>query len=116
MADDIEAAFQTAAKTIAGYVANVSTLKVTTQYVRAGTNADDIDFSTAKPLAQTTIELDADCTTILPVTSPPGSPLQIDSTLFELHERNVNTATEYRARVLSALVTALQGWVQAIRS
>ena len=51
MADDIEAAFQTAAKAIAGYVANVSTLKVTTQYVRAGTNVDDVDFSAGAALA-----------------------------------------------------------------
>jgi hypothetical protein len=34
--------------------------------------------------------------------------LEVDSGLFEIHQANVATATEYRARVLAALIGLLQ--------
>jgi hypothetical protein len=38
----------------------------------------------------------------------PGGMLEVDSGLFEIHQANVATATEYRARVLAALIGLLQ--------
>jgi len=34
--------------------------------------------------------------------------LQVDAALFEIHQQNVNTAMEYRARILAALIGTLQ--------
>jgi hypothetical protein len=34
--------------------------------------------------------------------------LEVDAALFELHQQNVNTAIEYRARILNSLLSTLQ--------
>jgi hypothetical protein len=34
--------------------------------------------------------------------------LEVDAALFAIHERNVATATEYRAKVLGALIDLLR--------
>jgi hypothetical protein len=33
-----------------------------------------------------------------------GDTLEVDMTLFELHQQNVSTAIDYRARILDALL------------
>ncbi len=36
-----------------------------------------------------------------------GSALEVDMTLFELHQQNVATAIDYRARILNALLSTV---------
>ena len=107
MANDLENSVRRAMERIAKYVEDVATLTVETGYVQLGANAD-VDFAKAKPAARTTIRLDGDCQIIIPMQTGESGQLEIDGSLFALHERNVNTAIEYRARVLDALLSALQ--------
>ena len=108
MAGELETALRTAASKIAAYVEDAATMTVITEFVSVGA-AGELDFSTAKPVAKTILSLDGDTQIILPMreTEPGSGRLEIDATLIDLHERNVAAATEYRARILNALVQAL---------
>lgn len=83
-------------------------MTVITQFIPVGTTGE-LDFTAAKPIAKTILRLDGDTEVILPMreTGPESGRLEIDATLLDLHERNVAAATEYRARILNALVQAL---------
>jgi hypothetical protein len=108
MANEVEQAVRAVANKIAQYIADAGTMTVTTQYVLTQPSGD-IDFATAKPVARTTVRLDGDSEAIVPLREVEGvtNRLEVNTELMELHERNVAAATEYRARVLQALIEAL---------
>ncbi len=105
MASELEQSIRSAAARVAAYVADVATMEVTTSYVVVGATASS---ATAQQAAKTIIRLDGDCETTVPMREGPTGTLEVDSSLFEIHQANVTTATEYRARVLAALIGLLQ--------
>lgn len=80
-------------------------MELTASYVVVGSSAGT---ATPLPAAKTIIRLDGDCEATVPMREGPGGILEVDSRLFEIHQANVATATEYRARVLGALIGLLQ--------
>jgi hypothetical protein len=110
MANEIDDALKSAAKTIADYVKNVSELKVRTLYVDLG---ETVDFEKALPAAYTEIHLDGDSKMILPVRKNETGALVVDDDLFDVHQQNVATAIDYRAQIMGAL---LQTFKQVISS
>jgi hypothetical protein len=107
MANGLENAIRTAADKIAHYVQDVAEMKVETLYVRMGTDGPT-DFSQARPVAQTIVSLDGDSKAVVPLREAEAGRFEVDVALFDLHQRNVTTAIEYRARILNALLSALQ--------
>ena len=107
MANGLENAIKSAADKIAHYVQDVAEMKVETLYVRVGADGPT-DFSQARPLAQTVVSLDGDSKVILPLREAETGRFEVDAGLFDVHQRNVTTAIEYRARILSALLSVLQ--------
>ena len=107
MASELQNSMRNAAAKIAAYVDDVATMTVETRFVQVGAGGD-VSFDQAKPIARTTIKLDRDCDAIIPMSEAAGAS-SVDAALFDLHQRNVATAIEYRARILNALVGALQG-------
>lgn len=106
MPNEFETALKSAATQVAKYVEDAATLQVETRFVElnaAGNGA----FDQAKPVARTIIKLDSDSETILPMRKNEAGVLEVDDSLFELHQQNVNTAIEYRARILNALLSTL---------
>lgn len=91
---------------VARYVDDAATMTVETRYVQVAATGD-ADFATAKPVARTTVRLDGDSDAVVPVRAGEGGGLELDAALLELHQRNVETAIEYRARILNALLAAL---------
>jgi hypothetical protein len=110
VAGEVENALRTAAAKVAAYVEDAGTMTVVTQYVGVGPNGD-ADFANAKPIARTIVRLDGDSEAIIPVREAEGGSgrMEPDAALLDLHERNVAAATEYRARILQALMSALPG-------
>ena len=108
MANEFELALRQAAMTVARYVENVAKMRVITQ-LRRRRPGGDAGFETAKPIARTTVKIDGDCEAVVPVRVTEGGRYEIDAALLELHQRNVDTAIEYRARILDALLGALPG-------
>jgi hypothetical protein len=107
MPSELENAMKSAAASAAKYVQDASELLVETRYVEISAAAA-IDFAQAKPVARTIVRLDGDSETILPARKNEAGAMEVDVTLFELHQQNVNTAIEYRAKILNALLGALQ--------
>lgn len=81
-------------------------MMVETRYVEIGGD-DTPEFKTARPVARTIIRLDGDSETVVPMREGSGGALEVDTTLFELHQENVATAIDYRARILNALLGTL---------
>jgi hypothetical protein len=107
MADRLESALRTAADKIAHYVQDVAEMKVETLYVRIGADGPP-DFNQARPVAQTIVSLDGDSKVVVPLHEAEAGRFEVDTALFDLHQRNVTMAIEYRVRILNALLSALQ--------
>jgi hypothetical protein len=108
MAKDIENTLRTIAAQVAKYVNDAAEMRVETQYVEVKTGAEaPTDFGQARPAALTIIKLDGDSQAVIPM-RPGEDGLEIDTDLFEVHERNVATAIQYRSSMLGALLSALQ--------
>ena len=111
MANGLESSIRDIASKLVKYVEDVSEMKVETKYVQIGADGT-VDFNQAKPVARTTIKLDGDSEVIIPLRQPAGGRFEVDSALLEIHKGSVTTAIEYRARILNALMGAIQSFVR----
>jgi hypothetical protein len=107
MATDYMTSLKNAAATVAKYIDDVATMEVITKYVEIGTDAT-VDFTQARPVASSIVKLDADSETVVPMRMGQGGVLEVDTALYELHQRNVATAVDYRARMMNALLNTFR--------
>lgn len=107
MANELNNAMKSAAEKIVKYVDDVSCMTVETRFIDLD-GGPAADFEQSKPAARTIIRLDGDCSSVVPLRRTPEGEFQVDSAMFELHERNVATAIEYRSRMMDALLQALK--------
>ena len=104
MASELENALKNVAGQISTYVKDVATLTVQTNYAMVGAGgADEVH-----PIAKTVIKLDGDSETTVPIRPGGASQLEVDTALFDVHQRNVETAIEYRARLIASLLEGLR--------
>jgi hypothetical protein len=106
MANELNNALKSAADKIAKYVDEVSTMTVETRFVDI--DAGTVDFDQARPVARTVVRLDGDSSTIVPMRKNADGVMAVDADLFELHERNVATAIDYRSQIMDALLQAIK--------
>jgi hypothetical protein len=107
MASDLENSIRNAAEKVAKYVSDAATMTVETKYVEIG-DQGDMAFDTAKPVAKTVIRLDGDSDGIVPMQQGELGGLEVNVDLMNMHQQNVDTAIEYRARLLNALIGILK--------
>jgi hypothetical protein len=110
MPNELTNSLKIVAEKVAGYVSKAAELSVETQYIEVGTN--EVNFEAAHPAASTVIKLDGDCKSVIPVRRTESGSLEVDAALFELHERNVATAIDYRTRMMDALLQTLRDAVK----
>ena len=115
MADDIQETLKEVAKRIGEFVDNAATMSVQTWYVEVGEGEIPIDEEqvaqfkqVATPAAQTDLRFDGDSTGVIPMRKGANGELEVHQELLALHVQNVRTATEYRAKILSSLVSILK--------
>ncbi len=106
MPNEFETALKNIATSVAKYVEDVAELNVETRYVDVSGDGTPA-FDQARPVGRTIVRLDGDSETVVPMRKAAGGALEVDSALFELHQQNVATAIDYRARMLAALLSAL---------
>lgn len=106
MPNELTNSIKSVAEKIASYVSKAAELSVVTEYVEIGSKA--VDFTQARPAASTIIKLDGDCKSVIPVRKGETGSLEVDAALFEIHQANVSTAIEYRAKMMDALLQALR--------
>ncbi len=101
---ELKQALKEAADVVARYVKDAATMTVETRYVEMGAEAE-----TARLAARTTIKLDGDSESILPLKRTPDGDLVVDTVVYEMHQQNVQAAIDYRAEMLDRLLTVLRG-------
>ncbi len=104
MASEMREALKSAAEKIAKYVEDVAEMAVETHYVELGAAS----FDQAKLAARTIVKLDGDSQTVVPMQKG-ESKLEVDMAVFEVHQQNVAAATEYRTKMMNALLSVLRG-------
>lgn len=107
MASDLENSIREAGQKLADALKNASEIKVETLWVAVSADGP-ADFSGARPVAQTIIELDGDSRTTLPMHPADTGVPNLDERLLDIHQRSVSAAIEYRANILNALLSTLQ--------
>ena len=109
MATEIEKSLRNLISSIAKLVEDASEMEVITEYIEVDPDGGAPEaFAGAKLAARTVIKFDADTRVVVPVRRGEDNELEIDDSLFDVHERNVEAAIEYRTGVLQAVVSALQ--------
>jgi hypothetical protein len=106
MPNEFDTALRNAAASVAKYVKDAAMMQVETQYVMVGQDGS-ADFASAKPAARTIIRLDGDSEAVVPVRQNEAGALEVDGGLYALHQENVATAIEYRARILNSLLSTV---------
>jgi hypothetical protein len=107
MATDYITSLKNAAASVAKYVEDAASMEVITKYVEIGSDVT-IDFAQARPVSRTVVKLDADSETVIPMRQGQGGVLEVDTALYDIHQRNVATAVDYRARMMNALLGTLR--------
>jgi hypothetical protein len=115
MAKEIQETLREVAETIREVIDDATTMTVETWYVEIGVDQVPVDAEgkadwrrNAHPLAVTEIKFDGDSVAVLPVRKGADGRLEVDDEARDLHERNVRTATLYRAGLLNSLVGILK--------
>jgi hypothetical protein len=107
MAINLDDSIRAAADQVRKYVEDAAVMEVRTFYVLTG--AEEISkLDGERPGAYTQVKLDGDSKVVVPMRKGRDETMELDEALFTIHERNVQSATEYRARVLHALIGLLQ--------
>ncbi len=105
MASELETSIRNAALKLAKALEDASEITVETYYVEVG--ADAANLGDGKLAARSVIALDGDSKIVIPLRTAGAGELTIDTEILDLHQKNVTTAIEYRARVLNALLGLL---------
>ncbi|HMQ33977.1 MAG TPA: hypothetical protein PKD53_24810 [Chloroflexaceae bacterium] len=107
MASNLDDSMRAAAEKVRQYVEDAAVMQVRTFYVMTG--AEPLSaIDPERPGAFTEVKLDGDTKVVVPMRRGRDDTMELDETLFTIHERNVAMATAYRAQVLNALIGLLQ--------
>jgi hypothetical protein len=107
MASNLDDSIREAAAKVRQYVEDAAVMQVSTFYVLTGTE-ELSKLDAERPGAFTEVKLDGDSKVVVPMRKGRDDTMELDEALFTIHERNVQLATDYRARVLNALIGLLQ--------
>lgn len=100
---EIKEALKNVADNIAKYVNDAATMSVETSYVEMGTKVESATLA-----ARTVIKLDGDSSSILPMKKGADGALTVDTTIYDMHQQNVQAASSYRAAILESLLSILR--------
>lgn len=105
MAENWEVSVKAAAQKLADALQDATTLNVITEYVVPATVGAQQE---APVRLETTIKLDQDSTNQVAARRLADGTITVDMPLYDIHEKNVKAAIDYRERVLAALLDAVK--------
>lgn len=98
---EIKEALRKAANTASKYLSNAAILKVETQTLEtAGSKKTAL-------AARTVIKLDGDNTSVVPGTLQESGKWEVDTVLYDIHMQNVQSAIDYRTRMVESMLRLL---------
>lgn len=104
MENEIREAIRAAVADVARYVREAAVMTVETKYV----DLDAASFEDASLMVRTIVKLEGESEVVIPAKKNEFGGLEADVAVFDLHQQNVRTAIEYRAKMLQALVGLLR--------
>ncbi len=104
MENETREAVRAAIAEAARYVREAAVMAVETKYV----DLDSASFEDASLMVRTIVKLDGESEVVIPAKKNEFGGLEADVAVFDLHQQNVRTAIEYRAKMLQALVGLLR--------
>lgn len=99
---EVKEALKNVADQVAKYVTDAATMTVETSYVEAGAKEPQL-------AARTVIKLDGDSSSVLPMKKGADGALTVDTTVYDIHQQNVQAASNYRSSILNSLLGILRG-------
>lgn len=99
---EMKEALRSAASTVSRYVGGLAVLNVETQTVEADTG------QTPMLAARSVIALDGDNRTVVPGRLGESGKWEVDGALYEIHMQNVQSAIDYRAKMIEAMLGLLR--------
>jgi len=100
---EIKEALKNVSDQLAKYVNDAATMTVETSYVEMGAKVENATLA-----ARTVIKLDGDSSSILPMKKAADGSLVVDTTIYDMHQQNVQAASSYRAAILESLLGVLR--------
>lgn len=101
---DVNEVLRQSAERIARYIDDLAEMRVTTTLIEPTTGRKGINEVAT---VQSTIRLDGDSQSTIPLTNDEKGNPMVNSELYELHQMNIKAVTAYRAQTLQALLTIL---------
>lgn len=98
---EIKEALKNVATEVAKYIKDAAVLTVKTQTVEVGAKAEP------SLAAESTIRLDGDSTTTLPVSTNDFGKSEVDSVIYDIHMQNVQAAIDYRSKIIQSVIDVL---------
>ncbi|MEM9458389.1 MAG: hypothetical protein AAGF11_29700 [Myxococcota bacterium] len=99
---EIKEALRSATSTVSKYMGGVAVLHVETHTVETKTGQEPV------LAARTVIALDGDNTAVVPAQQGESGKWEVDSPLYEVHMQNVQSAIEYRAKMVESMLSFLR--------
>jgi len=104
---NLQNAIKNTTEKLAKALEDATELKIETRYIDlSGPNAASDEAG--RLLARTVMQLDGDMTVIVPMNRDEAGELQTNKEVFDLHQSNVVTALDYRAKLLNDLIKAMR--------
>lgn len=101
---EIREALKNAAEQVTHYVKDASEMTVETRFVELGSNGEEGQLA-----ARSLVKFDGDSYFTVPVRRDGNNNLVPDTTMYEVHEKNVQATIEYRVRMMEQLLGLLRG-------
>lgn len=108
MANSLDSSIRSAAEKLVKALEENTTLTVRTFTTEVGANSVASGGQDRNLIAETTIKLDGDYSTVIPVQRTEAGMLESDQDLLMIHQQNIAAAIEYRNKVLNALLSIIR--------
>jgi hypothetical protein len=105
MAEGLEAKLEEIANAVLDLCKNALKLTVETNYQPVSVGGNPVPQSNG---ARTEMKIDGDCTVLVPVETDGNNGIQVETDLWEIHKANVQAAADYRTKIITSLVEAIQ--------
>jgi len=99
---EIKEALRSAADTVSKYVRDAAVLTVETQTLEVASGAEP------QLASRTVIKIDGDNTSVVPGLKNEAGKWEIDTVLYDIHMQNVQSAIDYRSKMIDSMLSLLR--------
>lgn len=95
--NEMKEALKGATDSIRKFIDDIGELRVETRVIQVGQKDSEL-------AASTVIRFDGDNTSVVPAVKTEAGRWEVDAVLYELHVKNLQSAVEYRSKMIESLI------------